>query len=375
MGTHPIFESDFDCLTDKYKGCDMSGRSESRSETPRSENQNDEIEKQEVTEQAPNTEETQRPANEGISPSEAAPPNPATGWGPPPKWEVMVNQNSTGWGESNPTDQHNKPSWSNKQPNQAGSDRWSNPSNTGWDQPPQTQGGAPPKNGWNQPPQQPNQQSTQQNSNQPNARPIQSQGGSNWGQAQPNIGANWSEHSHKQPSSAPSDRGPGGDQNISWNGQNQTQPPTSQAPPTQTGTNSAGALSTGSDWNRPPESHSGITWGGSSSMDTPTSQGDNRYSYPNTTLESINKIHNAYAIDHNLDEATQKLINSNDGWGKKPITQQTKWNIDESNQSQAQSRVTPGQNGTEWWRGDKSSQGQVSGGGRSGGHGGSDGPL
>lgn len=33
---------------DKYKGCDMSGRSESRSETPRSENQNDEIEKQEV---------------------------------------------------------------------------------------------------------------------------------------------------------------------------------------------------------------------------------------------------------------------------------------------------------------------------------------
>ena len=37
-----------------------------------------------------------------------------------------------------------------------------------------------------------------------------------------------------------------------------------------------------------------------SSMDTPTSQGDNRYSYPNTTLESINKIHNAYAIDHNL---------------------------------------------------------------------------
>jgi len=35
-------------------------------------------------------------------------------------------------------------------------------------------------------------------------------------------------------------------------------------------------------------------------MDTPTSQGDNRYSYPNTTLESINKIHNAYAIDHNL---------------------------------------------------------------------------
>ena len=60
-----------------------------------------------------------------------------------------------------------------------------------------------------------------------------------------------------------SDRGPGGDQNISWNGQSQTQPPTSQAPPTQTGTNSAGALSTGSDWNRPPESHSGITWGGS----------------------------------------------------------------------------------------------------------------
>ena len=37
----------------------------------------------------------------------------------------------------------------------------SNPSNTGWDQPPQTQGGAPPKNGWNQPPQ-PTQQSTQQ---------------------------------------------------------------------------------------------------------------------------------------------------------------------------------------------------------------------
>ena len=60
-----------------------------------------------------------------------------------------------------------------------------------------------------------------------------------------------------------SDRGPGGDQNISWNGQSQAQPPTSQAPPTQTGSNSAGALSTGSDWNRPSESHSGITWGGS----------------------------------------------------------------------------------------------------------------
>lgn len=92
------------------------------------------------------------------------------------------------------------------------------------------------------------------------------------------------------------------------------------------------------------------------------------------------------------DEATQKLINSNDGWGKKPITQQTKWNIDgqsespvfpinlengnlESNQSQAQSRVTPGQNGTEWWQGDKSSQGQVgSSGGNGGGHSGSDGP-
>jgi len=71
----------------------MSGRSESRSETPRSENQNDEIEKQEVftlitikfdrkfpfqiTEQAPNTEETQRPPNEGISPSDPAPPNSA----------------------------------------------------------------------------------------------------------------------------------------------------------------------------------------------------------------------------------------------------------------------------------------------------------
>ena len=79
----------------------------------------------------------------------------------------------------------------------------SNPSNTGWDQPPQTQGGAPPKNGWNQPPQQQTQQPAQPNSNQPNARPTQSQVGSNWGQTQPNIGANWSEHSHKQQSSAP----------------------------------------------------------------------------------------------------------------------------------------------------------------------------
>ena len=93
------------------------------------------------------------------------------------------------------------------------------------------------------------------------------------------------------------------------------------------------------------------------------------------------------------DEATQKLINSNDGWGKKPITQQTKWNIDsgnpsqvfpinlengnlESNQSQQsnQSRVTPGQNGTEWWQGDKQS-GQSGGSGNNSGHGsGQDGP-
>ena len=38
----------------------------------------------------------------------------------------MVNQNSTGWGESNPTEQHNKASWSNKQPNRTGSDGWRN---------------------------------------------------------------------------------------------------------------------------------------------------------------------------------------------------------------------------------------------------------
>ena len=38
----------------------------------------------------------------------------------------MVNQNSSGWGESNPSEQHNKPSWSNKQPNQTAPDRWRN---------------------------------------------------------------------------------------------------------------------------------------------------------------------------------------------------------------------------------------------------------
>ena len=56
--------------------------------------------------------------------------------------------------------------------------------------------------------------------------------------------------------------GPGGDQpGISWNGQSGPPPPTTQAPtPSNTGSSTGGL--TGSDWNRPSESHSGITWGG-----------------------------------------------------------------------------------------------------------------
>ena len=87
-----------------------------------------------------------------------------------------------------------------------------------------------------------------------------------------------------------------------------------------------------------------------SQLDTPTSQGD---SWNNIVQNRVNEMHTQYAQVHNLgksfvihtvpiedfslellllnetkDEATQKLINSNEGWGKKPVQQQVKWNIE-----------------------------------------------
>jgi hypothetical protein len=53
-------------------------------------------------------------------------------------------------------------------------------------------------------------------------------------------------------------------------------------------------------------------------------------------------------ISH-LSEEQQKLINNNEGWGKRAISQNTKWEISESSQHDTRPRLPTQATGTELW--------------------------
>ncbi|CAG5094702.1 Oidioi.mRNA.OKI2018_I69.XSR.g13792.t2.cds [Oikopleura dioica] len=365
----------------------MSGRSESRSETPseKAPEKPQETEKMTLPEEssAPPTSGTQAapeaakketpiepslapkipalqpgwpegpvstPSNPNWSSQPTTQQNPATSQSVGPNWDVHVDQ-SKAWdsddkGKAPPAAPGQNP-WPTTSAS-PGTDVWnpSRPNNSAqWGPPPQATQQHPQQSLPTSWPQHPSSQPT-------NSTPTQSLPSSmpstigNTSQIPPNpANPNWgppSQHPSQQKSQQPA-QNPSGSSAQNWGPGPST--------PSQTGENRSGPWGPGSSGDAPatsvPQSAAPPSWntpGSTPSTSQPQTPNWGAQGEPRGSSSSWGTTD----ISH-LSEEQQKLINNNEGWGKRPISQSTKWEISESSQHDSRPRLPSQATGTELW--------------------------
>lgn len=311
------------------------------------------------------------PSNPNWAPQPGAPQNPASSLPAGPNWDVHVDQ-SKAWDseeKSNaqqpaaPTSQSAWPKTSAS----SGTDAWNppRPNNTSaqWGPPPQSS-------------QHPSQQSTlpstwpQHPSNQPSSTPAQSLPSSmpsSIGNSQipPNpANPNWgppSQHQTQQKSQQPPQSQVGPTATPNWGPSTPSQSSDNRSGPWGPGSSGDAPATSSAQNAAPPSWNTPGSTPSTSQPQTPswgTTPGEPRASTSSWGTSGVDGIGLSSFGDSrqlklpdisHLSEEQQKLINNNEGWGKRAISQNTKWEISESSQHDTRPRLPTQATGTELW--------------------------